>query len=143
MRALGMGHTEHVYHSALITALHRQGVQIRSEVICPIYFMGDIVAFGKADLVIDNLVLELKAVTRPPTTANGQQLQKYLQSLQNLEGREFHGMVVNFNQTTGKIDTLAVQCVPPATRTVVSGAFRRSLGEPKPRARRRVIDLSE
>ena len=66
MRVLGRGHTERIYHNALITALNRAGVAHRSEVACPIYFMGECVGVGRADLVLGDLVVEIKANRRPP-----------------------------------------------------------------------------
>ena len=128
MRVLGTGHKEHVYHMALITALNKQRIAHRSEVICPILFMGQVVGFGKADLVIDDLVLELKATTKAPTSASGQ-LQKYLESMCSSERRAFNGMVINFNQSTGDVDIFTKSCPapPPRRRVVTSSVFQRSL----------------
>ena len=41
MKILGIGHRESVYHRALITALNKAGISHRSEVACPIWFMGE------------------------------------------------------------------------------------------------------
>jgi GxxExxY protein len=99
MSILGKGHTERVYHRAMITALNRAGTRFRSEVLSPIYFMGDVVGFGRCDLVIGDLVVEFKANRLPPKRASSQ-LQKYLDSA----GPGSKGVILNFNQRTGRID---------------------------------------
>lgn len=103
MRVLGVGHTERIYHNALITALNRAGVQHRSEVTCPIWFMGQCVGVGRADLVVGDLVVEIKANRLPPRRTSPQ-LQKYINSLIKAEKSYYRGMVVNFNQKTGAVD---------------------------------------
>ena len=80
MKVLGKGHTENIYHRAMITALNRKGIPHRSEVICPIMFMGEIVGTGRADLVVENVVVELKSTLRCPSEASPQ-LRKYIESL--------------------------------------------------------------
>ena len=105
MHCLGKGHREAIYHAALITALNRERVAHRSEVPCPIWFMGECIGTGRADLVIGELVAEIKANRLPPT-ATSAQLQKYLQSMARAERRVFHGVIINFNQKTGAVDIL-------------------------------------
>lgn len=103
MRCLGKGHTESVYHRALITAMNKAGVAHRSEVSCPIWFMGECIGVGRADMVIDDMVLEIKANKLPPKQTSAQ-LQKYIVSLSQAENKTFWGMVVNFNQKNGTVD---------------------------------------
>jgi GxxExxY protein len=103
MRVLGTGHRENVYHRALITALNKAGIQHRSEVACPIWFMGECVGFGRADLVIDDVIIEIKANKSAPHKTS-QQLEKYIVSLSQSERRCFQGIVVNFNQNSGIVD---------------------------------------
>ena len=103
MRCLGKGHTESVYHRALITAMNKAGVVHRSEVSCPIWFMGECIGVGRADMVIDDMVLEIKANKLPPKQTSAQ-LQKYIVSLSQAENKTFWGMVVNFNQKNGTVD---------------------------------------
>jgi len=105
MHCLGKGHREAIYHSALITALNRSKVAHRSEVPCPIWFMGECIGMGRADLVIEDLIVEIKANRLPPSETSAQ-LQKYLQSLSKAEHRAFRGVVLNFNQKTGLVDVL-------------------------------------
>jgi len=105
MQALGKGHTERTYHKAMITSLNRKGVLHRSEVITPIYFMGEVVGFGRCDLIIDDLIVEFKANVRRPAAASPQ-LQKYIQSLRESEPQNYRGVIINFNQRTGAVDVL-------------------------------------
>lgn len=103
MAELGKGHRERVYHKAMITSLNRKNMAHRSEVISPIYFMGEVVGFGKCDLIIQNLVVEFKANAQCPKRTSPQ-LQKYMESMAATERRRFKGIVINFNQKSGKID---------------------------------------
>jgi GxxExxY protein len=126
MRCLGRGHSESVYHRALITAMNKAGVTHRSEVSCPIWFMGECIGMGRADLVIDDVILEIKANKLPPRETSAQ-LQKYLVSLSHAEKKTFRGMVVNFNQRTGCVDVFQ----DVVKRESASEVFKRSL-QPKP-----------
>lgn len=103
MSALGKGHTEKIYHRAMITLLNKKGVPHRSEVLAPIHFMGEVVGFGRCDLVVNNLVIELKANTKCPTTFSPQ-LRKYLTSMGAAEKKRFRGVIVNFNQRSGAVE---------------------------------------
>lgn len=103
MATLGKGHSERVYHRAMITSLNRKRVAHRSEVIAPITYLGEVVGFGRCDLVVGNLVIEFKANARCPRKTSPQ-LQKYLDSLAKNERRKCRGLIINFNQKTGKID---------------------------------------
>ena len=103
MRTLGKGHRERVYHRAMITALNKAGVAHRSEVECPIWFMGECVGVGRADLVIQDVVVEIKANKSAPTKASPQIL-KYISSLNKLSKKIYRGIIVNFNQITGSVD---------------------------------------
>lgn len=103
MSELGKGHRERVYHKAMITSLNHGKVAHRSEVISPIYFMGEVVGFGRCDLIVKNLVVEFKANTQFPKRTSPQ-LRKYMESLSYTERRQFKGMVINFNQKSGKVE---------------------------------------
>lgn len=120
MRCLGRGHSERIYHNALITAMNHRSIPHRSEVACPIWFMGQCIGMGRADLVIDNLVVEIKANKLAPKETSAQ-LQKYLSSLSKSEKRRFRGVVINFNQQTGAVDIFE------ESGPVESGLFKRSL----------------
>ena len=131
MKILGKGHREAVYHRALITSLNRQHIPHRSEVPCPIMFMGECVGMGRADVVIDDVVVEIKANKLPPEETSPQ-LQKYMESLRKAERREFRGVVINFNQKMDTVDILEEKCardvpVINVQPLKISAVFKRSL----------------
>ena len=129
MRTLGTGHREAVYHAALITSLNKAHTFHRSEVVCAITYLGQTIGFGRADIVIDDLVVELKATTTPPSRVSGQ-LRKYVESLTRSEAQPFRGVVINFNQRTAKVDIYEEEemCVPPPRP--LTTVFERSLRAP-------------
>ena len=59
MKKLGKGHCERVYHRAMITSLNQGKVAHRSEVLSPIFFMGEVVGMGRCDLVIGDMAVEI------------------------------------------------------------------------------------
>ena len=115
MSVLGKGHSERVYHKAMITSFNKKGILHRSEVIAPIYFMGDVVGFGRCDIIIDDLVVEFKANMKCPS-ATSSQLQKYLESLSGTERKHYRGVIVNFNQKNGQVEILEERHVHAARK---------------------------
>jgi len=103
MRVLGKGHSERVYHRAMITSLNRAQIAIRSEVITPIYYMGEVVGFGRCDIIVGDLIVEFKANMWCPSKSSPQ-MRKYLESLTTTERARFRGLIVNFNQRTSKVE---------------------------------------
>lgn len=103
MKVLGKGHTERVYHRALITMFNKNKIHHRSEVLSPIHFLGEVVGFGRCDLVVKNLIIELKANIKRPSFFSPQLL-KYMSSLKASERRKCRGVILNFNQKTGILD---------------------------------------
>jgi GxxExxY protein len=108
LQTLGCGHTERVYHNALITHLSRNNVSYRSEVVCPYYYMGHCVGFGTADLVIGDLVVELKALKFLDPSAT-LQLRKYQSSLSSTNAKQYDGLLINFNQRQGIVETIEIK----------------------------------
>lgn len=103
MACLGKGHTERIYHRAMVTALNKLKIAHRSEVLAPIYYMKEVVGFGRCDIVVDRFIVEFKANMRPPSHTSPQ-LRKYMESLKESERQRFSGVVINFNQRTGKVN---------------------------------------
>lgn len=103
MRVLGKGYRENDYGKALQTSFNKAMIPHRREVICPNYFMDEIIGFGRADFVIENYIIEIKA-NKLSVDAASDQLSKYLKSLCRAEKKEYIGIIINFNQTTGKVD---------------------------------------
>jgi GxxExxY protein len=100
MSTLGKGHAERVYHRALITGLNAKRIPHRSEVLTPVYFMGEVVGMGRCDLVLGELAVEIKANRQNPQKASAQ-IKKYTMNLSQAEQRRYTGVVINFNQKRG------------------------------------------
>jgi hypothetical protein len=66
--------------------------------------MGDVVGFGRCDVMVDNLVVEFKANKQSPKQASSQ-LMKYIESVLKTNKGTIQGLVINFNQKTGRVDT--------------------------------------
>lgn len=103
LRELGIGHTEAIYRNALAIEIRRAGFSCQCEVPMPIFYKGDVIGCGVADVFVRNyadiLVVELKAVgseTASPFWIA--QLKKYVQSLRERGEGNVCGMVVNFAQ---------------------------------------------
>ena len=103
MLVLGKGHREHVYGKALEVGLNKAGIRYRSEICCPILFMGEIIGHGRADFIVEDIVIEIKANKTPPAEASDQ-LAKYLKSLNHVEKKNYRGLILNFNQSSGKVE---------------------------------------
>ena len=62
---LGAGFLEKLYERALVTELTLRGISVRSQVVYPVSYKGQIVGEYMPDLVIeDRLIVELKCVDR-------------------------------------------------------------------------------
>jgi GxxExxY protein len=102
MKDLGSGHREGIYAKALVVSLNQAGVPHRHEVDIPIMYLGQCVGHGRADLIVDDMIIEIKAVFRPPKEAVGQ-IQKYVTNLSKVERHPFTGIILNFCQATGVV----------------------------------------
>lgn len=108
MKDLGKGHRENIYAKALVVAMNQSGVPHRHEVDIPIMYLGQCVGHGRADLIVGNLIVEVKAVSRHPQEALGQ-IQKYVSNLSKVEGRAFEGVILNFSQSIGKVQAYTME----------------------------------
>ena len=84
MCTLGKGYSERVYHNAFCTYLNQANISYRTEVLCPVIYKGQCVGTGSADLVLGNMVIELKANKEPAFLALPQ-LRRYIRSLSYIE----------------------------------------------------------
>ena len=125
IKVLGKGHTERVYHRALITMFNKSKIQHRSEVLSPIHFLGEVIGFGRCDLVVKNLIIELKANIKCPSSFSPQ-LTKYMSSLKTSERRRYRGVILNFNQKTGLLDVYQapIPAAAPCPRQPVSARVK-------------------
>lgn len=89
-RALGFGFLEHVYSAVLERELARRGHSVGREVLVPIYYGGELAAYQRLDMLVDNrVVIENKTGERLHPIAE-RQLYNYLRCT-NLEiGLLFH-----------------------------------------------------
>jgi GxxExxY protein len=78
-RALGPGFLESVYRNALAFELRAMGLEVKTEVAIPVFYRGEQVGDFFADLVVQGLVIELKA-TQEIHPAHEAQLVNYLQA---------------------------------------------------------------
>lgn len=104
MLDLGVGHREGIYAKALNVALNKLNIPHRSEVDIPIMYMQQCIGHGRADLIVGDIIIEIKAVYRPPKEAMGQ-LQKYVENLTKVEKVKYKGMILNFCQNTGLVSS--------------------------------------
>jgi len=61
---LGPGHSESVYHRSLEVALRCAGISYETERVLPITYRGHVVGNFRCDLILGDLIVELKAVSR-------------------------------------------------------------------------------
>lgn len=77
-RTLGFGYLESVYAAALENELSRGGHPVAREVLVPVYYFGQQIAYQRLDMVVDNrVIVELKATEQLPPIAE-RQLSNYL-----------------------------------------------------------------
>lgn len=102
MEELGTGHREGIYARALVVSLNNANIGCRTEVDIPIMYEGQCVGHGRADMIVKNVIVEVKAVCRPPKECMGQ-IRKYVENLCRVERKPFHGIVLNFCQQSGTV----------------------------------------
>ena len=98
--SIGRGYSECTYHRALEFELRSLGISYESEKIIPILYKGQQVGYRRADLVLNDLVIELKAVSSlSKNTIEIEQITSYMEHL----GID-KGMIINFGNTLQVID---------------------------------------
>jgi GxxExxY protein len=112
-RELGQGHTERVYQRGMQAVLNDRQVFHTTEAPIPIYMLGQVIGFGRCDLLVGEFAIELKATRSPPTRATGQ-LMKYISGLNESSGARhvYSGIVINFNQASASVDAITVHMEP-------------------------------
>ena len=92
---LGSGHTESVYHRAVEVEFRNRGVDYASEVVTPIMYKNNYVGYGRADIVLCNLiVIELKANVGNIRFVEENRVKTYMECL-----GMGHGIIINFPQS--------------------------------------------
>jgi hypothetical protein len=92
-------------------------------------YLGKCVGMGRADIVVDNFVIEIKAIQQLNNRASDQ-LCKYVRAIQlqresepnrsgyfDVSGLDLVGLLINFNQKTGTVETIILNSNPAARHT--------------------------
>lgn len=93
---LGKGYPECVYHRAFEYELRSSGINYESEKLVPVYYKGNQVGHGRADIVISEpipMILEFKAISGSVGIKELEQLGHYMRHL-NMNV----GIIINFSQ---------------------------------------------
>ncbi|HVX40388.1 MAG TPA: GxxExxY protein [Gemmatimonadaceae bacterium] len=89
-RALGFGFLEHVYSAVFERELVRRGHSVGREVLVPIYYCGELAAYQRLDMLVDDrVVIENKTGERLHPIAE-RQLYNYLRCTNLAIGLLFH-----------------------------------------------------
>lgn len=104
---MGKGHSESVYQNAMIAEFCNRGMPCRSEVCCPFMYRNACVGYGKADIIVGNVIIELKNLSRPMAEIRTQ-LQRYTEALSELEKNTFYGAVVVLDKASGSVKMQAI-----------------------------------
>jgi GxxExxY protein len=94
-KELGPGHSESVYHHAFEVLLREKGYQYETERILPIIFKGCTIGNFRCDIIVNNIIIELKS-TPKLKPEHHQQIQNYMRILTGHEG-----ILINFGSSTG------------------------------------------
>lgn len=125
-KVLGLNHKESVYGKALRMCLQKNLIPHRSEICCPIFFMEEIIAYGRADFIVDDTIIEIKANKLSVASATDQ-IEKYIKSLNRVEQKNYSGLIINFNQRSGKVEVFTLNPLPvlrPRPSRVISKFFQ-------------------
>jgi GxxExxY protein len=101
LSGLGNGHSELTYANALKCELAAQRIFCRTEVCCPFVYHGQCVGYGKADIVFDDLIVELKVGTALYAKEARVQILRYLQALQSIEKKRYSGVLLYIDKSNG------------------------------------------
>jgi GxxExxY protein len=95
--SLGKEHNECVYQKAMEVGLRIDGVPFEALKDCPVMFRGVQVGRGIADIVAEDMIIELKAIPKLAGNEERGQIGNYMRSLGKVRGS-----IVNFGQDSGK-----------------------------------------
>jgi GxxExxY protein len=88
-RQLGTGFVEYTYQKALAIEFQHLGIAFQREVEIPIYYRGEMIDTRRADFVVAEMILELKA-TECPIPEHVAQLAMYLKAARYKSGLLFN-----------------------------------------------------
>jgi GxxExxY protein len=87
---LGPGYTESIYHNAIEVLLRKNGIAYETERIIPVCFQNHVVGNLRADIILQDGIIELKSV-RSLTEPNRTQIRLYMNLL-----KVEKGFLINF-----------------------------------------------
>lgn len=93
--ALGPGFPERIYHNALIALLQEKGIPFYSEKEFPVYFKDKKMGSFKCDLLIEEVIVELKSVEGVMPKLFRNKLIAYLRAAHLKTG-----LLINFGNTS-------------------------------------------
>ena len=96
--SLGPGYNEVVYHRALEVAFRINSIEYQSEVTVPVLYKGFNVGHSRIDLLVKDIIIELKAVAHLNNDCIIQ-IKNYMKHCNIIEG-----LVINFSQKLNSID---------------------------------------
>ena len=89
---LGYGFLEKVYQNAMLVALKDRGLVAESEVAIEVYFKDSLVGEYRADLVVDDVIVELKVSAQYNTQDEAQLLNELKATKSRI------GLLINFGR---------------------------------------------
>ena len=96
--SLGPGYNEVVYHRALEVAFRINGIEYQSEVTVPVIYKGFNVGHSRIDLLVKDIIIELKAVAHLNNDSIIQ-IRNYMKTTSILQG-----LIINFSQKICSIE---------------------------------------
>jgi GxxExxY protein len=99
MKKLGGGHSESVYHNAMLTLLMKRQIPCMTEVLVPYFMEGICVGNGKIDILLNSHVIEIKNNVKNSQGIEEaeMQLKKYMRSINAQGASPRSGMLIMFN----------------------------------------------
>jgi len=93
-KALGPGFLEVLYENAMVIELTKRGLNVRRQVIIPVYYDGQLIGDHRADLIVESaVVVELKAAAQLHSIHQAQ-------TLSTLKAAKLKvALLINFNVT--------------------------------------------
>jgi GxxExxY protein len=113
--SLGTGYNEVVYHRALEVAFRMNGIEYQSEVTVPVMYKGFNVGHSRIDLMVKDIIIELKAVAHLNNDSIIQ-IRNYMKTTGIAQG-----LIINFSQRNSSIELKYIQ--GDSTFTFENGIF--------------------
>ena len=101
--SLGPGYNEVVYHRALEVAFRINSIEYQSEVTVPVLYKGFNVGHSRIDLLVKDIIIELKAVAHLNNDSIIQ-IRNYMKTVSIAQG-----LVINFSQKNSLLELKYIQ----------------------------------